>query len=234
MKCLSVALLPFDGNGRGGLLRRLGGAGDYFAAQLLGGSVEVVRLYVAGIKRGDDAGDGSGVPQQCAAGLGGDRRVCDFLAAVVAYAVAVCVDIDKRTAVEIDVVVVAGVALFGAEDGGHVAAAGDDEVGIFEIFEDGGHDAGDAGLAVGRESGQIDHDGLALRGVGEQLGHALAHTAVEGIEAAENDDVALIDAWPDDIEAVVGIFFVAGDADRAVSAGYVDLYRSVAFGVAVD
>lgn len=72
MNCLSMALLPFFGYCFGGLLSRFGCAGDYFAAEIFGRGVKVVGLYVAGIEGSDGTGDGTGIPQQCRAGLGGD------------------------------------------------------------------------------------------------------------------------------------------------------------------
>ena len=78
----------------------------------------------------------------------------------------------------------------------------DNESRHLKVLEDVGHDLGEVELRSMLESWQIDENCLALAGITQQVEEALALRLVDGIIGAKEDDILLIDAWPNHVETV--------------------------------
>ena len=142
-------------------------------------------------------------------------------------------DVQIVVAVELDMV---GIGLLGGLAGEHVtqvALMGNDQVAHLQVLEDGGHDMGNVEIYAVLETRQIQDDGLAFHGIVHQFEQGLALRLGNGIQRAEQQDVVLVDAGPNHVEALLGIDAIV---DHGVLAAIVenDGHGSGTCRVAVD
>ena len=111
-------------------------------------------------------------------------------------------DVNVGGTVELDVVVIDLLAILIREHVVDVLVVVDNESRHLKVLEDVRHDLGEVELRSMLESWQIDENCLALAGIAQQVEEALALRLIDGIIGAEEDDVLLIDAWPNHVETV--------------------------------